>query len=83
MSDLEKRAGLLPTGEPRTLSLPLRLSQTERDIIEVAAKSRGMKLSTYITIVALSAACKDAMKITNENYNEIVQHIKKTVKTEM
>lgn len=79
----DKRARLLPTGEPRTVVLPLRLSPTERDILEIAAKDKGIGLSTYVTIYALQAACEDVDKITGKNYSSIVEHIRNTVKTVM
>ena len=76
-----KRAGLLPTGEPREKSVPLRLNDSQWLLLEIASSERGMKLSTYIAFVALMQACDD-MK-GSAKHKELVAKIKDTVKVAM
>ena len=43
-------------------TLILRLSIREREVMQIAAAARGLTLSSYVRMVALEAAKKDAKR---------------------
>lgn len=63
------------TGEKREDSIPIKMGEDEREILEVAAELCNMNVSLFIANCALKRACEICMNDVQKNYDYIVSKI--------
>lgn len=67
------------TGESREHSIPIRLSEDEKSILDHAAKSKNMNVSHFIANCALRHACeivtKDLYKIDVREIEQLLHRV--------
>lgn len=65
-----------PSADDRRIySIPIRFNEDEREILELAASIKGMKLSHFVANYALIAACDIASGYTEKLYTDILKRV--------